>query len=102
MAKLITEDHGFSFVAQRRWNFHILAIIMQLMDLTENDQRMNVLHLGVFSELANQDHDWVDLTNVEIDVLRDACDLCEVVPHNILGKLMNYILIKDSRISIDS
>ena len=87
-----------SVVAERRWNFHILAIIMQLLQLlglTENDVRMIALQNRVFSHLANQNHDWVDLTNVEIEVLQDACNLCEEIPRKILGKLLYYALRKN-------
>ena len=67
---------------------------MQLLGLTENDDRMIALQLVVFSHLANQNHEWVDLTNVEIEVLKDACNMCEDVPRQILGKLMDYIMMK--------
>ena len=77
VSQLITCTHDISPVTLRRWNIHILAVITKLIDKTnenEDIERLGIVAASVFEHLANYDHDWRDVTNNELQILRDVCN----------------------------
>ena len=83
VSQMITGTHDLSLVTLRRWNIHILAIIMQLlrMDMWDVDrERFKSIGSSVYDHLANYEYDWSFVTTTELKIMHNFVNLNPHVP----------------------
>ena len=83
VSQMITGTHDLSLITLRRWNIHILAIIMQLMDMDMWDvdrERFDSVRSSVFDHLANSEYEWSFVTKTELKILLNVVNLIPDVP----------------------
>lgn len=69
--RLTVDSDSMAPKVRRRWNLHILAVIIQLREYDALSDQMETFLQSTFNNLCDHHHDWHELTSTEVDFMQN-------------------------------
>ncbi len=89
--KLQVNTCSYPPLVKRRWNLHILAVLLQLRRFDIISQELETSLNHVFNHLCEQNYEWRDLTSAEKDFLQEITENLKDVPKILKSLIKNLI-----------